>query len=114
MLRTRTAILLAITAGVSLEVGIHAMSGRREAWDAPQYWTVGLPAALVVSFLIGILSSRRDWLWTILVAPSQVLAMMARTREIGSLWPLTLALSAVLSAPFVVAAFLGAKCRRTR
>jgi hypothetical protein len=114
MLRTRTTALLAVTAGVCLEIGVHALSGRREAWDAPQYWTIGLPVVLVVSLLIGVFSTRRDWLWTIAIVPSQVLAMMVRTREAGSLFPLAVLLAGFLSAPFVLAAFVGSKCRPAR
>jgi hypothetical protein len=51
-------------------------------------------------------------LWTILIVPSQVTTMIVRSGELGGLWPLTAALSAVLSAPFVFAAFVGSRFRR--
>jgi hypothetical protein len=38
--------------------------------------------------------------------------MMVRGGEVGNLWPLTLAASAILSTPFVVAAFVGSRFRR--
>jgi len=108
----RTAVLaLSILTGVGLELGVHALSGRREAWDAAQFWTIGLPLACLVSAVIGRLARRRDWIWTLIVAPSQVLTMMVRNGELGGLWPLTLILSAILSAPFVVAAFVGSRFR---
>lgn len=37
--------------------------------------------------------------------------MMVRSGEIGALWPLTAALSAVLGAPFVGAAFMASRFR---
>jgi len=37
--------------------------------------------------------------------------MMVRNGELGGLWPLTLILSAILSAPFVAAAFVGSRFR---
>jgi hypothetical protein len=37
--------------------------------------------------------------------------MMVRSGELGGLWPLAFALSTILSAPFVVAAFLGSRLR---
>jgi hypothetical protein len=38
--------------------------------------------------------------------------MMARNGDLGfNVWPLTVALSAILSAPFVFAAFLGSRFR---
>ena len=112
MLTTPTTVLLSIVTGVALELLVHAISGRREAWDSPLYWTVGLPAAGLISAAIGYLSRGRDWLWSFLVVPSQVTTMMMRNGELGGLWPLAAALSAILSAPFVVAAFLGSSFRR--
>jgi hypothetical protein len=99
---------------MALELGIHAMSGRREAWDSPLYWTVGLPIAGVAALAIGWLARRRNWLWTVLIVPGQVLTMMLRSAEISGLLPLTVVLSAVLSAPFVAAAFVGSLLRPRR
>jgi|SRR4051812_20514265 hypothetical protein len=111
MFRQRTTILLSILTGIALELGIHALTGRREAWDSAQYWTIGLPLAAVVSVTIGFLSQRTDWLWTFVVVPSQVMIMVLRSRGGGGLWPLTMVLSSILSAPFVLAAFIGSKFR---
>ena len=114
MLSKRTTILIAVATGVALELGIHALSGRREAWDSTQYWTIGLPSAGLVSVAVGFLSRGSDWLWTAAIIPSQVMAMMLRSGELGNLWPLTLIVSAILSAPFVVAAFVGSRFRQAR
>jgi hypothetical protein len=111
MMGRKPTIVCAIGIGAALEMGIHAFSGRREAWDSPLFWTVGMPAALLASLALGLLSRRSNWLWTAVVAPSQVLTMMVRSGEIGSLWPLALILSTLLSAPFVVAAFVGSRLR---
>ena len=94
-----------------MELGVYALSGRREAWDSEQFWTAGLPLACIAALVIGRMSRARDWLWTFIVAPSQVATMMVRGGEVGNLWPLTLVLSAILSAPFVFAAFVGTKWR---
>jgi hypothetical protein len=112
VLSTRTTILLAALTGAALELGIHAVSGRREAWDSTQYWTIGVPLALVISGAIGFFSRRTDWLWTLILIPSQVMTMMLRSAELSGLWPLTLVLSAILSAPFLFAAFIGSRFRR--
>ena len=111
MLGTRTTVILSVLTGVALELGIHALSGRREAWDSAQYWTIGLPAAAVVSVAIGFFSRSADWVWTLAVVPSQVFTMVVRSGELGSLWPLAVALSSILSLPFVLAAFVGSKLR---
>ena len=111
MLNRRSAILLSVAIGIALELAIQATSGRREAWDSGEYWTVGLPVALVLSLVIGLLTRNRDWLWTALVVPSQVLTMMVRNGEMGGLWPLAVLLSTILSFPFVLAAFVGSRFR---
>lgn len=112
MMERRAVIVASILAGIALELGIHALSGRREAWDSEEYWTVGLPILLVVSAAIGFFSRGRAWVWTLVIVPSQVTVMMLRSGEIGALWPLTATLSALLSAPFVLAAFIGSRFRR--
>ena len=112
MLGSRITVPLAIVTGMTLELGVHAVSGRREAWDSEIFWTTGLPIALVISFAIGMLSARSAWLATLAVAPAQVMTMMLRGGEIGTLWPLTVILSSILSAPFVVASFAGSRVRR--
>jgi hypothetical protein len=114
MLGRRTTILLSLATGVALELGIHAVSGRREAWDSPLYWTIGLPIAGLAALAVGFLAQRRNWFWTVLIVPGQVLTMMLRSAEISGLLPLTVVLSAVLSAPFVVAAFVGSLLRPRR
>jgi len=109
MLDKKTIIASSIACGVALELGIHALSGRREAWDSAQFWTIGLPLAALASFAIGYLSHNRNWQWTAAIVPSQVMTMIVRNGEFGGLWPLTVALSAILSAPFVFAAFIGSR-----
>ena len=113
MLGKTGVILFSVVTGVALELGIHALSGQREAWDSPQFWTLGLPVALMVAMLVGFLSAERAFLWTFAVVPAQVLTMIARQGELGfNLWPLTVALSAILSTPFVIAASVGLALKR--
>jgi NAD/NADP transhydrogenase beta subunit len=112
MTRKGLVILLAVATGVALELGIHALSGRREAWDSPFFWTLGMPIAALMSVMLGFISHRNDWLWTAVIVPSQVTTMMVTSGEIGSLWPLAVVLSSILSAPFVAASFVGSKFRR--
>jgi hypothetical protein len=110
---TRNAVIAcSVATGVALELGIHLLTGRNEAWDASQFWTLGLPAAMAASAAIGFLSNNKDWRWTALVAPGQVATMMVRGGEIGTLFPLTIALSTILSAPFFFAAFVGSRFRK--
>lgn len=113
MLKSRTAILASIAVGVALEIGVVLTSGRREAWDSAVYWTTGLPLAVLAAAAIGYLAAGTAWRSTLLIVPAQVAAMMYRSGEFGSLWPLTLALSAILSLPFLLVSYLASRMRRT-
>ena len=108
-------IVLVIATGVAVELGIEVMSGRREAWDSEFYWMIGLPAAMLMSLLVGFISERRDWLWAAAIVPSQVTTMMATSGDLLGglgLWPLMVAFSSILSAPFVGASYVGSWLRR--
>lgn len=115
VLSTRTTVLFSVLTGMALELAVQVITGRREAWDAGLYWSVGLPTAGLVSASLGYWSRGRDWVWTVAIVPSQVLVMMVSNGEmVGTLWPLTLVLSSVLSTPFVAAAFVASRFRHTR
>jgi hypothetical protein len=106
----RITAVLSILTGVALELGIGLRSQRREAWDSEDFWLLGLPCALIACVAIGWGARDRDWRWTAAVVPAQVVTMMARNGDLGlNLWPLAVALSTVLSAPFVFAAFIGSR-----
>ena len=60
---------------------------------------------------IGFLSRSAAWVGTLAIVPGQVMTMMVRSGEMGSLWPLGLVLSSFLSAPFVLASFVGSRFR---
>ena len=69
MARRWVIIALALATGVALELGIHLVTGRREAWTTRWYWTVGLPCAGLAALAIGLMSRQADWLWAFLIAP---------------------------------------------
>ena len=111
----RITAALSILTGVALELGVALRSHRREAWDSEVFWVVGLPCALIACVAIGWGARGRDWRWTAAVVPAQVVTMMARNGDLGfNLWPLVVAFSAVLSAPFVFAAFIGSRLSSAR
>ena len=111
MLPERTALLVSIVIGISLEVGVTLLTGRREAWDSGLYWTVGLPLAAVGAGMIGYVAAGRGWLSTALIVPAQVAAMTLRSGSLGGLWPLMLVASSVLSLPFVGVAWMARRFR---
>ena len=111
VLTTRTVVLLSVAIGVVPELGIEAIGGRREAWDSPLYWTMGLPVAAIAAATLGYLSHRSAWVGTLAIVPAQVMAMMVRSGEIGGLWPLAIVLSSILSGPFLVISFVASRFR---
>jgi hypothetical protein len=113
IMRGPTVFIVSVLTGVLLELSIQAVSGQHEAWDSGLYFAIGIPAAMFVSAMLGFRSRGRQWIWTLVIIPSQVTTMMLRSGEIGAFWPLMVALSALLSAPFVSAAAIGAAWRST-
>jgi hypothetical protein len=101
VLPPRTSLLVCLVIGVALEVGVTLATGRREAWDAGAYWTVGLPAAALGAAAVGYFSAGRGWAASALIVPAQVATMLVRSGSGPSLWPLTLALAGVLGLPLV-------------
>jgi hypothetical protein len=106
-----TPAILAVATGAALWLVTAAASGRREAWDASGYWTLAYPAALAACAALGYRYPARAWLWAVALFEGQFLAMCARNGELGGLWPLGMALFAVLSLPGVWAARFGARRR---
>ena len=113
MLNKRTTILLCVLVGVSLEVVIGNPSGRRESWDSNVYWSVGFPAALVAAVVIGVLARGSDWVWTLAIVPSQVVAMAFKSRDFGLLG-FTLVFSSILGVLILIASFAGMRLRGRR
>lgn len=96
--------ILAAACGMALWFLASAVSGAREAWDASFYWWVAYPLALAASAAFGRFFPRRCWLWVLVLFESQLLAMFIRAGEVGNLWPLGMALLAVLAAPGIAIA----------
>jgi len=55
--------LIALLGGVSLWLLTSLISGRAEAWDAPMYWTVTYPLAILLAGVLGYRAPRRAWRW---------------------------------------------------
>lgn len=88
------------------------LTGRREAWDAPAYWGVAYPAALLVSAYLGRAFPERPWRWVLVLFESQFVAMCLRNGELGSLWPLGMVMFGVIALPGVLAANITARFGR--
>jgi hypothetical protein len=106
--------LIALLGGASLWLLTSLISGRAEAWDAPMYWTVTYPLAILLAGVLGYRAPRRAWRWGLAVMLVQAPVLLLTSGGSMSLLPLGLALFAVLSLPAIAAATFGAKIRGRR
>src|SRR5262245_36344607 len=112
--RASVPIAIAIAVGMALWFAVALAAGRREAWDTSAYWTMAYPIAVGTFGVLGFAFPQRPWRWAAVLFLSQFAAMVLRGGELGSLWPLGLALFAVLSIPGMAAARFGSRLRARR
>jgi len=103
--------VIAIIGGISLWLLTSLISGRAEAWDAPMYWTVTYPLAILLAGVLGYRAPRRAWRWGLVVMLVQAPVLLLTSGGSMSLLPLGLALFAILALPAIAAAMFGAKMR---
>jgi hypothetical protein len=97
-------LCVALAAGASLWLGTAAVSGRREAWDSPLYWSAAYPVCIALAALLAYLAPERPARWALAIMLVQPVAMaLASGGEFGLL-PLGLLLFAILALPAVFAA----------
>lgn len=87
-------------------------SNGHEVWDVATYWTVFLPAAFLISALLGFAFPERTWRWPLAVMLVQMPVMASVSGEIGNLAPLGAILLLILSLPGMLAAYIGGALRR--
>jgi hypothetical protein len=103
-----TAYATAFLAGTILWSLATIAAGGREVWDAGLYWTAAYPAALLIGGGLAVLYPERPWRWPLVVMLTQMPVMIAMGSGLG-LFPLGLALLAILSLPgMAIAAIIGA------
>jgi hypothetical protein len=107
---SRLAYTIAAVAGVALWLATSALGGRSEPWDAPIYWSVAYPVALMLSAGLGYLFPQRPWRWALTVMFMQAAVMVVGGAGLGLL-PLGLVVLGVLSLPAVLFAGLAARLR---
>ena len=93
--------------GVAVEIIISEIGQRRESWDSPYYWTLGVPAMIAGALICGFLARRSRV--SIGYAPflGQLITMVVRTGA-GSMLPLGVIFSGLIGLSGVAAAFAGA------
>lgn len=110
VLTGKWAFLIAALAGAGLWLATSWLSGRREAWDAPMYWSVAYPAAILISGILGYLAADQAWRWGLIIMLAQAVTMALVSSSFGLL-PLGLIMFAVLAVPPMLVARFGAGLR---
>lgn len=109
-MRRLTGPLLAFISGLAFFALSAALTATREPWDDARYWLLGYPAALVAfagtSFYFPNLPRR--FLLPLLFFQAQLVGQGLRSGEIGSRWPLGVAMFAFVSLPCTLAMRLAA------
>ena len=103
------AVAAAAVAGFALWLLSSLLTGQREPWDASAYWTLAYPLAVLACGVLGYRYPERPWRWALALFAGQFIAMCVRNGEVGNLWPLGMALFAVLALPGILAAEVAAR-----
>lgn len=104
----RPPYLIAIVGGTLLWAMAAALGGRSEPWDAPSYWTVAYPLAIIAAGGLGYVFPERPWRWAVALVYTQTLIMIVNGSGLGLL-PLGLIMLGILSLPAVAAASIAAR-----
>lgn len=102
--------LVSVACGVAGWEIVRLLHPAQEPWDVKAYWTAVYPGLIIVSGLLGSLAPSRPWRWGLAIMMGQGLWLLLTTLKSGmpNLWPMSLALFAILSLPCIVAAYVGA------
>ncbi len=101
-------------AGYCLWLAASAMTGAREAWDHPLYFTLVLPAGLALLFAGGWHAPWRAWTLAPAMAAGQMLGMLASLDGPAALLPLGIVAMVVMHVPGHAAALFAAWWRRRK
>src|SRR6187455_1847396 len=102
--RSVTPYLIAAVVGGGLWLATGYLAGRREAWDAAEYWMMAYPAGLVVSAAVGYFApARSPWGIGLALMAAQAVVLAVQSRSFALL-PLGMSVFAVLALPAVATA----------
>ncbi len=105
----RTLVVAAALGIAVIELVVIAVPGR-EPLDVPAYWRFGYPAMFIASAVLGYASSAKPLHIGFALGLGHGLWFMLRSALAGgisNLWPLGLAMFALLSLPLIAAAWAG-------
>ena len=104
---------IAAAVGLSVALGISALTGRAEAWDHESYVSVGYPIFAVSSLALGWAFPERPWRWPMTMMAVQAFPLTLSGSDL-SLAPLGAIFLLLLSLPLCVVAQVSAVFRRWR
>ncbi len=110
--RDRVLFGLAILVGAGAWFGVVLWSGRQEAWDAPEFTTLGLPLVYGACLVLGFFGSRQAWRWPVLVFGALSASAVLGSERGFTLWPLTLLFIALMAAVGLIPTYVGVGLRR--
>lgn len=107
--------LYMLTAGVAAAVWLvpWMLLGGKEAWDHWTYFIISLPAMSVVAAYAGFWSKSRWWRWPLTLVLAQFVTLLL-LGGFGNLLPLGIVVFAVLAAPMLITAGIGAWIARRK
>jgi hypothetical protein len=105
-------LAIALVAGIVIWLAASFITGRREPWDSSTYWWLIYPVAIAACGYLGYRYPARPWLSAFVLFQAQFVGMLIRNGELGNLWPLGLALFAIIAIPGMVVAALAARVAR--
>ena len=98
---------IAIGTGLLVWVSTAWVSGKTEAWDTPEYFSLGIPFMCLVAVALAVMEPKRPWRWAFLPLLAQA-ALMTLQQGFGNLMPAGILVFLVLSVPLLIAAWIGA------
>lgn len=99
---------LAAGGGFAVCFAIAQATGRREAWDAAEYFSIGIPLMCAIVFALAWHWPQRAWRWTLAMAAGQATALALGGGSL-SLWPLAIIAMSVVSVPQFVTGLVAAR-----
>lgn len=108
---THVAGTWAALSGLAYWAAVSVWSHGGEPWDAPMFWTVFYPGALLLAAVLGWAFPLRAWLWGAVVLLAQVPVVML----VSGMEPLLVAgllYALVLSIPAMLVSWLAGRARR--
>ena len=122
--RTLLCYMIAVAAGLATALGAQLLAGiaggdvgralASELVDLPTYWLFALPVCYAAAGVLGWLGPVRTWRWIAVMLAIHAAYMILATGSGLSLWPLALAMMAVIALPGILAGWLGGLMRRRR